>query len=92
MQCIGHGDVHEDLRQLSYGSVTAKKFNRYDVNGFRFRTARFEAARPRAATCNSGVVTKAFDSREQIINYYGVLQNIIEYTFGGSKELRVTLV
>ena len=84
-----HHNVHEDLRQLSHGSVNARKFSRYDVNEFRFRTAKLEATRPMAATCNSGVVTKACDAKQQVINYYGILQNVIEYTFGGTKELKV---
>jgi hypothetical protein len=40
------GNVHADLRQLSYGSVTAKSYGRYDVNGFRFRSIIFEDSRP----------------------------------------------
>jgi hypothetical protein len=39
-------DIHDDLRQLSYGSVIVRSYGRYDVNGFRFRSAPFEAARP----------------------------------------------
>jgi hypothetical protein len=62
-QCTKHADVHDDLRQLSYGRVTVRSYGRYDVNGFRFRSAPFEAARPRAATVNSGVVTRAADPR-----------------------------
>src|SRR6266540_5663778 len=82
-------DVHDDLRQLSHGSVTAREFVRYDITRFRFRTAKFEANRQLAATKNSGVVTKVCDASDHEINYYGVLQNIVEYKFGGSKELRV---
>ena len=82
-------DIHDDLRQLSHGSITARNFNRYDINGFRFRTAKLEASRPLAATTNSGVVTKACDARGKEINYYGLIQNIIEYKFGGPKELIV---
>jgi hypothetical protein len=28
------GNVHADLRQLSYGSVIVKSYGWYDVNGF----------------------------------------------------------
>ena len=42
-----------------------------------------------AATVNSGVMTTAYDTNEKLIDYYGVLQNITEYTFGGPKLLKV---
>jgi hypothetical protein len=60
-QCVVAGNVHADLRQLSYGSVTAKHYGRYDINGFCFRSTIFEASRPLAATTNTGVVTRVVD-------------------------------
>lgn len=80
--------VAKDLRQISHGDVTAKKYSRYDVNGYRFRTAKLEASRPLAATSNSGVVTTSSNASGDIFDYYGVIQNIIEYSFGGDKELK----
>jgi hypothetical protein len=59
--------------------VKALEYSHYDINGYHFWTASLEASHPLAATCNSGVVA----------NYYGVLQKIIEYTFRGTKELKV---
>jgi hypothetical protein len=50
---------------------------------------KLEASRPLAATCNSGVVTSGEDTSGVAADYYGVLQKIIEYTFGGTKELNV---
>jgi hypothetical protein len=44
---------------------------------------------PLAATTNNRVVTSGEDITGHITNYYDILQNIIEYTFGGAKELRV---
>jgi len=82
-------EIPHDLRQLSSGDVTAKNFSRYDINGFCFRTMKLEASRPLAATCNSGVVTTASDANENTLEYYSVIQNIIEYTFGGPKVLKV---
>ena len=86
------GTICQDLRQLSHAQVVAKNFSRYDINGYRFRTAKLEASRPLAATSNSGVVTTAADANGDIYNYYGVLQNIIEYTFGGHKELKIVFL
>jgi hypothetical protein len=69
--------------------VTVRSYDRYDVNGFRFWSAPFEAARPRAATVNSGVVTRAINEQGQEINYYGIIQQILEFSFAGDKELKL---
>lgn len=88
LQCVLAGNVHVDLRQLSYGSVTAKSYGRYDVNGFRFRSTNFEASHPLAATTNTGVVTRAIDAQGHETKYYGIIKNIIEYSFAGNKKLK----
>ncbi|WVZ90630.1 hypothetical protein U9M48_036915 [Paspalum notatum var. saurae] len=81
--------VHDDLKQLAHNYVTAKNYSRYDVNGYRFRSAKLEKSRPLAATVNSGVMTSAYDDNDKVVNYYGVLQNIVELVFSGPKELKV---
>ncbi|WVZ89264.1 hypothetical protein U9M48_035690 [Paspalum notatum var. saurae] len=81
--------VHEDLKQLAHTYVTAKNYGRYDVNGYRFRTAKLEKTIPLAATINSGVMTSAYDASDKLVNYYGVIQNIVELVFSGPKELKV---
>ena len=48
-----------------------------------------EVSRPLAATTNNGVVANGEDDSGLAADYYGVLQKIIEYTFGGTKELNV---
>ncbi|WVZ64708.1 hypothetical protein U9M48_014189 [Paspalum notatum var. saurae] len=63
--------VHEDLKQLAHTYVTAKNYGRYDVNRYRFRTAKLEKSRPLAATVNSGVMTSAYDVNDKLVNYYG---------------------
>jgi hypothetical protein len=40
-------------------------------------------------TTNNGVVANGEDASGQAADYYGVLQKILEYTFGGNKELKV---
>jgi hypothetical protein len=65
LQCTKTPNIHDDLRQLSYGTVTCRTFSRYDVNGFRFRSGQFEKSRPRAATRNTRVVTRALDALER---------------------------
>jgi hypothetical protein len=69
--------------------VTARSYDRYNVNGFRFRSAPFEAAHPRTATVNSGVVTRAINEQGQEITYYRIIQQILEFSFAGDKELKV---
>jgi hypothetical protein len=50
---------------------------------------KLEASHPLAATRNSRLVTSGEDSTGHVIDYYDILQNIVEYTFGGAKELKV---
>jgi hypothetical protein len=69
--------------------VTVRSYNRYDVNGFRFWSAPIEAARPRSATFNSGVMTKAINEQKQEINYYVIIQHFLEFSFAGDKELKL---
>jgi hypothetical protein len=51
--------------------------------------AKLEASRPLAATTNNGVVASGEDATIHVIDYYGILQNIVEYMLGGPKELKV---
>jgi hypothetical protein len=69
--------------------VKALKYSRYDINGYRFRAVKLGASRPLAATTNIGVVACGKDASGVTADYYGILQKIIEYTFGGAKELKV---
>jgi hypothetical protein len=86
---IRASNVHPDLRQLSYGYVTVRRYGQYGVNGFRFRLTIFEDARPLATTCNTGVVVRAVDDEGRETNYYGVIKDILELTIGGDKDLSV---
>jgi hypothetical protein len=74
------------LRQLAHGQVKAREYSHYDINGYHFQMVKFEASHPLAVTSNSGVVTSVVDATSNITDYYGVLQKIIEYTFGGAKK------
>jgi hypothetical protein len=51
--------------------------------------AKLEATRQLAATKNNGVVANGEHASELVADYYGILQKIIEYTFGGAIELKV---
>jgi hypothetical protein len=65
------------------------EYSCYDINRYRFQTAKLEASRPLAAITNSGVVTSSEYATSHATDYCVILQNIIEYTFGGAKELKV---
>jgi hypothetical protein len=82
-------NVSNDLRQLSHGQVKVLKYSRYDINEYHFWTVKLEASRPLTVTTNNRVVTRGEDATGHVIDYYGILQNIVEYTFGGAKELKV---
>jgi hypothetical protein len=85
-------NVSDDLQQLSLGQVKVLESGRYDINRYRFQTAKLEASRPLAATTNSGVVANGEDASRLAVDYYGILQKIIEYTFSGAKELNVVFL
>jgi hypothetical protein len=70
-------NVSNDLRQLSHGQVKVLEYSRYDINGYRFRTAKLEASFLLASTTNSGVVTCGEDATSHVTDYYGILQNIV---------------
>jgi hypothetical protein len=84
-------NVSSELRQLAHGQVKALEYSRYDINRYHFWTAKLEVSRLLAATTNSGVVTSDKDATGHVTNNYGILQNILEFTFSGTKELRVVV-
>lgn len=79
------------MQQISHGQLKARKNSRYDINGYHFRTSKLEKIRPQAATTNSGVVATATNADGGTHDYYGVLQDITEYTLGGAKEFMFVL-
>jgi hypothetical protein len=82
-------NVSNDLRQLSLGQVKTLEYSHYDINGYHFRAAILEASHPLAATTNSRLVISGEDATSHVTDYYDILQNIVEYTFDGAKELKV---
>jgi hypothetical protein len=82
-------NVSDDLQQLSLGQVKALEYDRNDINRYHFWTTKLKVSRPLVATTNSGVVANNEDASGLIADYYSILQNIIEYTFGSNKELKV---
>jgi hypothetical protein len=82
-------NIYNNLQQLAHGQVKALEYSHYDINRYHFQMTKLEASPPLIATINSGVVTIGEGATSHIIDYYDILQNIFEYTFGGTEELRV---
>jgi hypothetical protein len=72
--------------------VKALEYDRYDINGYHFWTVKLEANRPLVATTNNRVVANGEDASGPAADYYGILQKILGYTFGGAKELKVVFL
>jgi hypothetical protein len=73
---------------MSYTIVKVRSYDRYDIKGFHFCSTKFECTRPFAATKNTGVICRAVDDRGREMNYYGVINDILEYDFTGTRILR----
>ncbi len=74
---------------MSYTIVKVRSYGCYDIKGFCFRSTKFESTRPFASTRNTRFVCGAVDDRGREMNYYGVINDILEYDFAGSKNLKV---
>jgi hypothetical protein len=73
-----------ELRQVADGfAYRVRSFSGYDVNGYRFRTTSYEQSRPNRKTTSSGVFTPGLDG----VEYYGIIEEIYELKFYGSKSL-----
>jgi hypothetical protein len=69
--------------------VKAFEYGHYDINGYWFQMAKLEMNHPLAGTTNNRVVANGKDASRLAAEYYGILPQIIEYTFGSAKELKV---
>jgi hypothetical protein len=85
-------NMSDDLQQLSLCQVKALEYGRYDINGYRFWTAKLEASHLLVATTNNGVVANGKDASGLAADYYVVLKKIIEYMFDDAKELKVVFL
>jgi hypothetical protein len=77
------------LRQLSHGQVKALEYSHDDIDGYNFWIAKLQTSRPLAAITNNGVVRNDEYATGHVTDNYDILQNIVEYTFSGAKELKV---
>ncbi|XP_071685189.1 uncharacterized protein [Lolium perenne] len=71
-------DMIDELKCVSQGcSCEVTKYEKYDVNGFRFHTETHQKGRANPKTINTGVFTKGANN----FDYYGRLQSVYELTF-----------
>ena len=57
------------------------KYEKYDVNGFRFHTETHQKGQANPKTINTGVFTRGASSGADAFDYYGRLENVYELTF-----------
>jgi hypothetical protein len=73
------GNASVTLSLLSLGLETKVKcYNRYFINGYMFHTKEYEQGRK---TYNSGVCVKGSTSNEFKVDYYGKLEEVIEFQY-----------
>ena len=91
-QCMKSASIHNVLCQMSYGFRTqVSSFGCYDVNGYRFRSEKYESGKPGLTTINSGVCVTSYDETINAIMYYGVIKDIIKIEWEGSMKLELVL-
>jgi hypothetical protein len=73
--------MNDDLHQLSIGSIAAKIYACYNINGYRFCTSIFESSHPMTTTKNSKVVSREPVQKDMKPTIYRMIKNIIEITF-----------
>ncbi|KAF7812499.1 uncharacterized protein G2W53_033475 [Senna tora] len=73
------------IRQLSYGpSKSVMSYNGLIVNGYRFHTKKYGENK---TTINSGVCVKGSIYGENDLDYYGILEEVLELSYLGSHKL-----
>jgi hypothetical protein len=79
----------DELRCVSQGfNRDVLKYEKYDVNGYRFHTTDHQKSRPNAKTVNTGVFTRGADNHD----YYGRLEKVYELTFNRTNvELKLVV-
>jgi hypothetical protein len=84
--------IHKASRQMSYGfSILVHCYGYYDINGYRFRSEQYENGRLGLTTCNTGVCFSSYDDSDNILDYYGVIQDNIKIVWQGSMQLEFVL-
>jgi hypothetical protein len=73
---------------MSYAIIKVRSYYCYDIKGFHFCSTKCESTRSFAATRHTGVICRAVNDRGREMNYYGVINDILEYDLLVAKILR----
>ena len=67
-----------------------RSYGVYDVNGYRFRSEKYEENKNDLASRNVAVCVTGFDG-DNPIEYFGIIEDIIKISWEGSMELELVL-
>lgn len=93
MQCDIDASIPSELRRLSRGcALKVRSYDIYEVNGYRFRSEKYEKYRGNLTTTNTGVLAVGVDDgTDNELEYYGTIKDIIELNFDGDSEFSLVL-
>ena len=93
MQCSKDASIHKEIRRLSRGcGFKVKSYDVYEVNGYRFRSEKYEKSKGNLTTINTGVLAVGIDdATNKELEYYGIIKDIIELKFDGDIEFSLVL-
>ncbi|XP_014757405.1 uncharacterized protein LOC104584415 isoform X2 [Brachypodium distachyon] len=91
-ECMKTSGIDNCLSELSYGFLRkVTSYGIYDINGYRFRSEKYENKRSGNASINSGVCVSCTDDEDNVTEYYGVIEDIIKIKWEGSMQLELVL-
>lgn len=77
---------------MSYGFPTrVKTYGIYDVNGYRFRSEIYKQTRTNLGSCNIGVCVTSFDEDDNPVEYFGIIEDILQISWEGTIELELAI-
>ena len=73
--------------------MRVKSYDMYEVNGFRFRSEKYENHREGdLSSRNTGVLALGIDdATNEELEYYGVIKDIIELKFDGDEDFSLVM-
>ncbi|KAM0837264.1 hypothetical protein ACQ4PT_061782 [Festuca glaucescens] len=90
--CQKTSSINNALCQISHGfRKRVKMFGVYDVNGYRFRSDKYEENKNDLASRNVGVCVTCYDGDDNPIEYFGIIEDILKISWEGSMELELVL-
>lgn len=79
--------------RLSRGfGLKVKSYDIYEVNGYKFRSEKYEKSKGNLTTVNTGVLAVGIDDNTgKELEYYGIIMDIIELKFDGDENFKLVL-